>query len=222
MKYFLDSAKIDEIRYAYINWGIEGVTINPKHIKNTDKSFMAVIKELAEEFKGKNFPISIEINPHLTKANEMISEARKYSILSKNFVIKVPCNEQGLIAAKKLTMDDIRVNVTLVFSVTQAIQAGRIGATYCSPFIGWQEARDVDTTKLLFDIGKIFDNYNFNTEIIAAAIRNGRQITDAALAGIDIITAGFNVYKTSFNHPITEKGLKIFREAWDETPMGKL
>ncbi|MHA1452755.1 MAG: transaldolase family protein, partial [Promethearchaeota archaeon] len=103
MKYFLDSGKIDEIRYAYKNWAIDGVTTNPKHVKNSGKTFKAVMKELADEFKDTpNFPISVEINPHLDNAEDMIKEAKKYAKLSPNFVIKIPCNEQGLIAAKFL------------------------------------------------------------------------------------------------------------------------
>lgn len=222
MKYFLDSAKIDEIKYAYENWGIDGVTTNPKHIKASGKPFFTVIKELTEEFKGKDFPISVEINPHFKKAEDMIAEAKKVAALSENFVIKIPCTEQGLIAAKKLTEEGIKINVTLVFTVSQALQVGRIGTTYVSPFIGWQEASGVDCTQFLSQIIEIFFVYGFQTEIIAAAIRNGKQIVEAASSGSDIVTAGFDVYKTSFEHPFTDKGLKIFQEAWDETEIGEL
>ncbi|MHA1974499.1 MAG: transaldolase family protein [Candidatus Hodarchaeales archaeon] len=217
MKFFLDSAKIDEIKYAYENWGIEGVTTNPKHILSSGKTFNSVIKELAVEFDGKKFPISVEIDPFITKADEMIKAAKELAAMSDNFVIKIPCTEQGLIATKKLVGSDVKVNVTLVFTVTQAIQAARIGATYCSPFIGWQEASGVDCTALLTSIVDIYDIYAFKTEIIAAAIRNGKQIADVAIAGVDIVTAGFGVYKESFEHPFTDKGLKIFQEAWDKT-----
>jgi transaldolase len=218
MKYFLDSGKIDEIRYAYRNWGIDGVTTNPKHIKNSGKTFQTVLKEFAEEFKDIDFPISVEINPHLEKAEEMIEEAKKYASLSPNFVIKVPCTEQGLIAAKILEEQNIRVNVTLVFTASQALQAGRIHATFVSPFIGWQEASGVDCTLLLDDIMVSYENYGFSTEIIVAALRNGKQIVEAARIGADIVTAGFQVYKDSFAHPFTDKGLKIFQDAWDSTP----
>ena len=221
MKYFLDSGKIHEIKYAYENWGINGVTTNPKHILNSGKPFFTVIKELAEEFKGKDFPISVEINPHLNKADEIIAEAKKIAALCENFAIKIPCNEQGLIAAKKLTDDGIRVNVTLVFTVSQALQVGRIGAAYVSPFIGWQESTGVDCTDFLGAIADTYMNYGFETEIIAAAVRTGKQIADAALLNVDIVTAGFDVYKESFEHPFTDKGLKIFQDAWDKTELGK-
>ncbi|MFX0176245.1 MAG: transaldolase family protein [Candidatus Hodarchaeota archaeon] len=222
MKYFLDSAKIDEIKYALDNWKIDGVTSNPKHIKNSGKPFNTVIKELAEEFKLIDFPISVEINPHLKKAEDMIQQAKDFAKLSENFVIKIPCIEQGLIAAKRLVEDGIKVNVTLVFTASQALQVGRIGATYCSPFIGWQEATGVDCTELLSDIINIYRNYDFQTEIIVAALRNAKQIVEAAIMGADIVTAGFQVYRDGFEHPFTEKGIKRFQEAWDDTELGSL
>ncbi|MBN2157104.1 MAG: transaldolase [Candidatus Lokiarchaeota archaeon] len=218
MKYFLDSGKIEEIRYAYKNWAIDGVTTNPKHIKNSGKTFKTVLKELADEFKDTEFPISVEINPHLEKAEDMIKEAKEYSKLSSNFVIKVPCTEQGLIAAKILEEEGVRVNVTLIFSASQAIQAARINATFISPFIGWQEASGVDCATLLEDIMLIVENYGFSSEVIVAALRNGKQIVEAARLGADIVTAGFEVYNDSFDHPFTDRGLKIFQDAWDSTP----
>jgi len=222
MKYFLDSAKIDEIKYALENWKINGVTSNPKHIKNSGKPFYSVIKEFANEFDGIEFPISVEIDPHISNTEEMIEHAKKIAQLSHNFVIKIPCNEQGLIAAKKLTEEAIKVNVTLVFTASQALQVGRLGVTYCSPFIGWQEASGVDCTQLISDIVAMYRNYDFDTEIIIAAVRNGKQIVEAAVMGADIVTAGFEVYKGSFEHPFTDKGLKLFQDAWDDTELGSL
>ena len=152
----------------------------------------------------------------------MISEAKQIATLSENFVIKIPCTEQGLIAAKKLTEETIKVNVTLVFTASQALQVGRIGATYCSPFIGWQETSGVDCTQLLSDIITVYDIYEFETEIIVAAIRNAKQIVEAAVMGADIVTAGYEVYKESYYHPFTDRGLKIFQDAWDDTELGSL
>ena len=171
MKYFLDSAKIDEIHYALENWKIDGVTSNPKHIKDSGKPFYAVIKEFANDFKDIDFPISVEIDPHLDKASDMIRMAIEIAKISKNFVIKIPCTEEGLIATKKLVERDIKVNVTLVFTASQALQAGRLGAEYCSPFIGWQESAGVDCYGLISDIRTIYANYQFETEIIVAAVR---------------------------------------------------
>lgn len=222
MKFFLDSAKIEEIKYGIENWKIEGVTSNPRHIKDSGKSFYSVVKEFAEEFKNMDFPISVEINPHVSKSIDMIAEARNLAALSENFVIKIPCTEQGLIACKKLIEDEIKVNVTLVFTASQALQVGRIEATYCSPFIGWQEASGVDCTQLITDIITIYENYGFETELIVAAVRNAKQIVEAAVLNADIVTAGFDVYKNSFEHPFTDKGLKIFQDAWDDTELGEL
>ncbi|MBD3350204.1 MAG: transaldolase [Candidatus Lokiarchaeota archaeon] len=216
MKYFLDSAKIDEIRYAYENYKIDGITTNPKHILRSGKPFLEVIKEIATEFDGKKFPISVEINPHILKSEEMIKAAKDLAKISKNFVIKIPCNEQGLIAAKKLEDEGIRTNITLVFSPSQAIQAGRIGAKYVSPFIGWQEASGVNCALFLEDLVLAYENYRFKTEIIGAAIRNGNQIAQAAALGIHIVTCGLQVYKDSFTHPFTDRGLKVFQDAWDQ------
>lgn len=228
MKYFLDSAKMDEIEYAYENWDIDGVTSNPKHIKNSGKPFFTVVKELAD-FGNKvkqqkpDFSISVEINPNLTNPDEMVKEAVKiYNLCPDVFAIKIPCTEAGLIAAKRLIEKSVKVNVTLVFTASQALQVGRLGAAFCSPFIGWQESAGVDCEVFLSRITQIYATYGFKTQIIMAAIRNGKQLTDAALFGADITTAGFQVYKDSFEHPFTAKGLKIFQDAWNDTEIGKL
>jgi len=217
MKYFLDSAKIDEILYAYENWGIDGVTTNPKHVLLSGKPFKQVIKELASHFEKIDFPISIEINPHLNNPDEMVKEAKEYASYSKNFIIKIPSTEPGIIAAKKLAKDSIRVNMTLVFSASQALIAGKIGAYYVSPFIGWKESSGEPTIQYIKDVVQIYRNYNFKTQIIVAAVRNGNQIVEAAKANADIVTAGFDVYKESFYHPFTDLGLKRFCDAWDAT-----
>ena len=217
MKYFLDSAKLDEIIYAHEKWGIEGVTTNPKHILLSGKPFKTVISDLANEFKGVDFPISVEINPHLEKAPEMIAEAEKLAKISENFVIKIPCIEEGLIAAGVLAKGGIRTNVTLVFSASQALQAARVGAFFVSPFVGWKESSGENCTDFISDIVTIYDNYDFDSEILVAAMRNGKHIVDAAVDGADIVTAGFDVYKESFSHPFTDEGLKRFQDAWDKT-----
>jgi len=222
MKYFLDSAKIDEIKYALENWGINGVTSNPKHVKTSGKSFYSVVKEFAEEFKDINFPISVEINPHIADAKEMVAAAKEIAKISPNFVIKIPCTEQGLIATKALVEAGVKVNVTLVFTSSQALQVGRLGAAYCSPFIAWQESSGVDCELLVSDIMQIYRNFEFTTEVIVAAVRNAKQIVDAARFGANIVTAGFQVYKDSFEHPFTGKGIKIFQDAWDDTELGSL
>ena len=218
MQYFLDSAKIDEIIYADKNWGIDGVTTNPRHIRNSGKPFMTVIKEIADYFKDRpDFTISVEINPHIKDAEEMVKKGMEYAKISKNFVIKIPCTEQGLIAARKLEMQGIRTNVTLVFSVSQAIAAAKMGAFIVSPFVGWKESSGEDCVQYIRDIVNIYRTYNFKTKIIVAALRTGKHIADAAKAGADIVTCGFQVYKDSFYHPFTNHGLGIFTDAWDNT-----
>ena len=217
MKYYLDSAKMDEITYAYENWGFEGVTTNPNHILQSGKPFKTVVTELADAFKGTDFSISIEIDPHLQKAEDMISAAKEFSKISENFTIKIPCTEQGLVAVKKLSDEEIKTNCTLVFSPSQALQAARAGAKYVSPFVGWKESSGEDTSAFIQAVTEIYDIHLFDTEIIVAALRNGKQIADAALAGADIVTAGFAVYKESFYHPFTDFGLKKFQDAWDKT-----
>ncbi len=222
MKYFLDSAKLDEIKYAYENYGIDGVTTNPRHIKLSGKPFMAVVKEIAgwlkeEGLEGTDrFPVSFEINPHLEKWQEIVEAAKEVSSYSPNYVIKVPCCEQGLIAARKLEKIGIRTNVTLVFSASQAIPAAKLGAKFVSPFVGWKE-NSGDSADYIRDIVDIYKKTGYETEIIVAAVRNGKQIVDFASMGADIVTCGLAVYQESFEHPFTNYGLKIFRDAWDGT-----
>lgn len=222
MKYFLDSAKIDEIKYAYENYCIDGITTNPKHIKLSGKPFMEVVKEIAAWLKengieGKDvFPVSFEINPFLETWQEMMEAAEDVASYSPNYVIKIPCNEQGLIAAKKLEQEGIRTNVTLVFSTSQAIPAAKLGAKYVSPFVGWKE-NSGDSGDYIACIVEAYKNYGYETEIIVAAVRNGRQIGDYAAMGADIVTCGLGVYQESFAHPFTTYGLEVFRDAWSHT-----
>lgn len=222
MKYFLDSAKLDEIKYAYDNFGIDGVTTNPKHIKMSGKPFMQVVKEVAAWLKEAGlegmdkFPVSFEINPHLDKWEEIVAAAKEVASYSPNYVIKIPCCEQGLIAARKLEEEGIRTNVTLVFSASQAIPVAKLGAKFVSPFVGWKE-NSGDSSEYIYDIIDIYREFDYETEIIVAAVRNGRQIGDFAKMGADIVTCGLGVYKESFEHPFTTYGLQVFRDAWDGT-----
>ena len=223
MKYFLDSAKIDEIREAYESFGIDGVTTNPNHIMKSGKPFKVVLKELADFVVEKDivgwekFPISVETNPHLEKADEIIAMAEDIAKISPNFVIKIPCIPGGIEAAKKLEEKGIRTNLTLVFSPSQALIAAKNNSLFVSPFIGWKESSGEDCKKYIKDIVDIYCNYGYETEIICAAIRTGKQIVDCATAGADIVTAGLQVYKDSFYHPFTDYGLNVFRNAWDKT-----
>ncbi|MCR4562333.1 MAG: transaldolase [Bacilli bacterium] len=223
MKFFLDSAKLDEIDKAYKCYGIDGVTTNPRHIMNSGKPFLTAINDIANWVKenhleGKEvFPVSVEINPHLDNADDMVKEARKISAICENFVIKIPCNLEGLKAAKRLEEEGIRTNVTLVFSPSQAIQAGRINAKFVSPFIGWKETNGEDARAYMETISNIYHVKGYETEIIAAAVRTGREISIMAELDVDIVTCGLAVLEDSFTHPYTKHGLGIFCDSWDKT-----
>lgn len=225
MKYFLDSAKINEIKEAYNTFGIDGVTTNPNHIMNSGKPFFTVIGELAEFVKENNiegwdkFPISVEINPHLDDADEMIAMGEKIAAMCPNFCIKIPCTQAGITAARALEKKGVRTNLTLVFSASQALIAGKNNSLFVSPFIGWKENSGEDCKQYIQDIVTIYKNYGFygKTQIICAAVRNGKQFVDCAVAGADIVTAGLQVYKDSFYHPFTDYGLEKFQNAWDKT-----
>lgn len=225
MKYFLDSAKIDEIREAYDTFGIDGVTTNPNHIMNSGKPFKTVLGEMADFVKEKGiegyekFPISVEINPHLDDADEMVAMGTEIASLCKNFVIKIPCTEAGVAAARILEKKGIRTNVTLVFSASQAILPAKNGSLFVSPFIGWKENSGEDCKQYIKDIVDIYKNYGYygKTQIICAAVRNGKQFVDCAVAGADIVTAGLQVYKDSIYHPFTDYGMAKFQAAWDKT-----
>ena len=223
MKFFLDSAKVEEIDKAYRCYGIDGVTTNPNHIKNSGKPFLTAIGDIAAWIARNGltgmdrFPVSVEINPHLENADDMVAEAKKISALCENFVIKIPCTLEGLHAAKMLEEQGIRTNVTLVFSPSQAIQAGRIGAKYVSPFLGWKENNGEETYAYMEKIAGIYAVKEYDTEIIAAAVRNGKQIADMAELDVDIVTCGLSVLEDSFKHPYTSYGLGVFTDAWDRT-----
>lgn len=224
MKFFLDSAKIDEIQYAREMWNIDGVTSNPRHIRTSGKPFLKAIEDLAKEVEGSALPVSVEVNPHHQTAALMLEEARKIAAMCKNFVIKLPATEAGFRALRTLNDESIRVNLTLVFSAMQALQAGRLGATFVSPFVGWKESNGEEIEHLVEDIVAIYQNFDFHnkhgepTEVLVSAVRNARHIVEAAAIGADIVTAGFDVYKEAFTHPYTDLGLKRFAEAWDATP----
>ena len=218
MKLFLDSAKTDEIRHALELWDIDGLTTNPRHVQASGKPFRQVIAEIAELFRGTDKPISVEVNPHLTDWKLIVAEGLELSKLSPNFVVKVGVSESGFKAIRELTAQGIRVNATLIFSVAQAWHAARSGAAFISPFLGWKEQHGDAADTLIREVRTMLDNYGYKAEIIAAAIRNGRQLADAALAGAHCVTAALTVYQDSFRNPYTNMGEDIFRDAWDATP----
>lgn len=218
MKFFLDSARINEIEYALKMWNIDGVTTNPRHVQSSGKPFLTVLREIGSLFAGTDKPVSVEVNPHHTDVEKMVAEGEALAAISPNFVIKVPAIEAGFKAVSILKDRGIRSNLTLVFSSVQALQAMRMGAFFVSPFIGWKETNGEEVQGFIREIMTIKKNYGFSSEIIVAAVRNGRQIAEAALSCADIVTAGLTVYQEAIEHPYTESGLKKFQEFWDQTP----
>lgn len=219
MKFFLDSAIVDEIQSALTMWDIDGVTTNPRHVQVSGKPFMTVIQEIGELFSGTDKTVSVQTNPHSHNDYQaIVEEGRRLARLSPNFVIKMPSTEDGFKACRVLSDEGIRCNLTLCFSAMQALQAMRMGAFYISPFIGWKETNAEETGGFIEDIVAIRDLHGYTTEVLVAAVRNGRQIIDAAVMGADIVTAGHAVYKEAFAHPYTDMGLGKFAEFWDQTP----
>jgi transaldolase len=218
MKLFLDSAETDEISEGLALWNIDGVTTNPRHIASSGKPRLVVLREIAELVAGKDKPVSVEIDPRIQQWQDMVDAAQKLASLSPNFVIKVGAGEEGFRAVRELASQGIRTNVTLVFSVAQAWHAARSGADYISPFLGWRETHGDDAFELITDVCRLISTHGYQTEVIAAAIRNSRQIAAAALAGAHCVTASAAVYRDSFRNPYTDMGHALFANAWDSTP----
>jgi transaldolase len=217
MKLFLDSAEVGEIAYALERYDIDGVTTNPRHVQVSGKPFLKVIREIARLVEGTDKTVSVEVSPHMEDWEAMVAEGERLAAMSPNFVVKIHCIEPAFRAVRVLKQKGIRTNVTLIFSAAQGLQAMRSGAYYISPFIGWKETNGEDTRGFIGDLVAIRRNFSFPTQILVAAVRNGRQIVDAAAAGADIVTAGLAVYKEAFDHPYTHDGLRKFRGFWDQS-----
>ena len=208
MRLFIDTANLDEIKEA-ASWGVvSGATTNPSLIAKEGRDLKEVITEITSLVDG---PISAEVNEG--KAEDMIAQALELAKIHKNIVIKLPMTMEGIKACKALTDKGIKTNVTLIFSVHQALIACEAGATYISPFMGRMDDIGLDSTKLIEDISQLILNYRYDTQIIAASIRNVSHIETAALAGADIATIPFKVMAKMVEHPLTTAGLKIFADA---------
>jgi len=215
MKFFLDTAKIEEIRKAN-DWGLlDGVTTNPTLVSKTGKPFMKVAEEIIE-LLGPERPISLEVVA--TDYEGMVRQARELSKLGPNVAVKIPMIPEGIKAVKTLSEEGIKTNVTLVFSPTQALLAAKAGATYVSPFVGRLDDISSEGMKLVEEIVTIYNNYGFETEIIVASIRHPEHVRIAALLGADIATVPFAVMEKLFKHPLTDIGLKRFLEDWEKVP----
>ncbi|WP_278921373.1 MULTISPECIES: fructose-6-phosphate aldolase [Pseudophaeobacter] len=205
MKFFVDTAEIDAIAELNDLGMVDGVTTNPSLIKKSGRDIIEVTKEICAMVTG---PVSAEVTA--TDAETMIAEGRKLVEIAENIAVKVPLTWDGLKACKVLSDDGHMVNVTLCFSANQALIAAKAGATFISPFIGRLDDINLDGMELINDIRQIYDNYGFDTEILAASIRSANHILDSALIGADVITAPPAVIKSLANHPLTDKGLATF------------
>jgi len=209
MKFFIDTANIEEIKKAIDMGLVDGVTTNPTLLSKEKKDPNQVIKEIMSIVSG---PVSLEV---ISKDREgMCKEARQLAGLGENAVIKIPMTEEGIKAVRILSQEGIKTNVTLVFQPIQALIAAKAGATYVSPFIGRLDDISSRGMGIIEDITTIFNNYGFETEIIVASIRNPLHVLDAALLGADIATIPFNVLKQLISHPLTDIGLERFLKDW--------
>ncbi|OCL28767.1 fructose-6-phosphate aldolase [Orenia metallireducens] len=212
MKFFIDTANLEEIKEAASLGVIDGVTTNPSLVaKEGNVDFHTRIKEICEIVDG---PVSAEVIS--LDAEGMIEEARELAKISLNVVIKIPMTVEGLKATKALTKEGIKTNVTLVFSANQALLAAKAGATYISPFVG--RLNDIAHTgmELISEIATILSNYGLESEIITASIRNPLDVKEAALIGADIATIPFSVIKQMSNHPLTDVGIEKFMADWEQ------
>lgn len=210
MKFFIDTANVDEIKEIN-NWGvIDGVTTNPSLIAKEKRDFKQVIKEIASIVDG---PISAEVISLDSK--NMVNEARELAKINKNIVIKIPMTEEGLKAVNILSKENIKTNVTLVFSATQALLASKAGASYVSPFLGRLDDISTDGMNLIEDICQIFSIYDIETQIIAASVRTPMHVLQIAKSGADIATVPYKVFKQMLKHPLTDIGIEKFLKDWE-------
>lgn len=211
MKFFIDTANIDEIKEAHSMGMVDGVTTNPSLIVKEGRDFEEVIREICDIVDG---PISAEVVSVDTEG--MLEEARHLAKIHDNIVVKVPLTVDGLKATRRLSEEGIKTNVTLVFSPLQALMAAKAGATYVSPFIGRLDDLSQEGLLLVEQIVEIYSNYAYDTEIIVASIRNPLHVLESALMGADIATIPFSVLAKLAAHPMTDKGLKAFLDDWEK------
>ena len=213
MKFFIDTADVNEIREAHALGLVDGVTTNPSLIAKSGRKFKDVIKEIVSIVDG---PISAEVIA--LDAPGMIKEGRGLAKIHKNIVVKLPMTPEGLKACKTLTGKGIKTNVTLIFTSMQALLAAKAGATYVSPFVGRLDDISQDGIAIIEEIRTIFDNYGYNSEIIVASIRNPIHVLNSALIGADVATIPYSVMLQLSKHPLTDAGIKKFLEDWQNVP----
>jgi len=213
VKFFIDSADIDEIREAMSMGMCDGVTTNPSLVAKTGKSFQTVIGEIVAAVPG---PVSLEVTT--VAYDEMMSQARELAGFGDNVVVKLPLTQDGLKACQTCYREGIATNVTLCFSSTQALLAAKAGATYISPFVGRLDDISSEGMGLIEDIVTIYDNYDFETQVLVASIRHPQHVVEAARMGAHVGTMPQKVVRQLFNHPLTDIGLAKFMEDWKKVP----
>jgi len=213
MKIFIDSADVEKIREVW-SWGvIDGVTTNPSHVAKTGRKHLEVYREICDIVDG---PISLETITLTCK--EIVAEGRALAKMHKNVVVKVPLLREGLMAVKILNAEGIRTNVTVTFSPLQALLAAKCGATYISPFVGRLDAIGQFGMDCVRQIRTIYDNYDYKTQILTAAVRHPTHVLEAALAGSDVVTMAADVIEQLYYHPLTDIGIDIFLKDWAKVP----
>ncbi|RMF69135.1 MAG: fructose-6-phosphate aldolase [Calditrichaeota bacterium] len=211
MKFFLDTANLDEIKQAASMGILDGVTTNPTLVSKEEGRFKDILLNICEVVDG---PVSAEVVA--TEVDGMLKEARELAALHPNIYVKIPMTRDGLKAVKTLSEEGIRTNVTLCFSPSQALMAAKAGATFISPFVGRVDDISGVGMEIVSDIRTIYDNYGFTTEILAASLRHPLHVVEAALIGADIATMPYKVFDQLFNHPLTDIGLKRFLADWEK------
>jgi len=213
MKFFVDTAMIDEIRQA-VDLGIcDGVTTNPSLVAMTGKRLATVVKEITEVVDG---PISVEATA--LDYDGMLREAREIAAIHPNIVVKIPMTREGIKTVSKVSAEGIKTNVTLIFSATQALLAAKAGATYVSPFVGRLDDISGVGMDVIQQIQMIYGNYDFDTEVLVASIRHPIHVLEAAQMGADVATIPFGVLDKLFNHPLTDLGIAKFLKDWEKVP----
>jgi transaldolase len=212
MKFFVDTADVAAIAELNDLGMVDGVTTNPSLILKSGRDIIEVTREICSIVTG---PVSAEVVA--LKADEMIAEGRKLAAIAPNIAVKVPLTWDGLRTCKVLSGEGFMVNVTLCFSANQALIAAKAGATFISPFIGRLDDINMDGLDLIADIRTIYDNYGFDTQILAASIRSANHVSECALIGADVVTAPPAVIKALVSHPLTDKGLEQFMKDWEKT-----
>ncbi len=211
MKFFIDTAEIEEIKAANLRGWVDGVTTNPSLIAKSGRPFFEVIRDICREVKG---PVSAEVLS--LDADGMLKEAEELAKIASNVVVKIPMTEQGLIAVRQLTARGIKTNVTLVFSAVQALLVAKAGATIVSPFVGRLDDIGQNGLELISDIIQIYNQYGFKTEVLVASVRHPVHILESAKMGAHIATIPYKVMQQFCLHPLTDKGLKLFIDDWNK------